>query len=52
MKWIVNWERYTLEEQDVYLWKIHSKEFRSRTEANRFIQRIRDNVLVGRIWIR
>ncbi len=44
----VTWERFELEGSGN--WEIKSRDFETQAAASRFIQRIRQNVQVNRIW--
>lgn len=44
----VTWERYDIEGKNG--WELKHKSFETQAEASRFIDRIRENVQVQRIW--
>lgn len=46
----VSYERYQMDHLSGGNWEIIQKDFPNTTQADLFINRIRDNVIVGRIW--
>lgn len=47
----VYYERWNIEEVNTGGWCLLEKSFTTREDAIKFIRRIRDNVIVRRIWI-
>jgi len=50
--WFVSYERYSIEDTNEGSWNIIERKFNSIYERDQFIRRIRDNVIVRRIWIK
>ena len=47
----VSYERWNVEEINNGCWEIKEKCFATKKEAEQFIRRIQDNIIVNRIWL-
>ena len=52
MSVLVTYERFAVENSKDAYWQVQSKDFEEIKDAYRFIERIKPNVIVRRIWIK
>lgn len=52
MSVLVTYERFTVDNSTDSYWQIQLKDFQKLKDAYKFIERIKPNVIVRRIWIK